>query len=720
MQETSKIMRKRLVILLALSMLSFSFLVGIYGWHQLVDGERLKAKAMQSRLRDEPVEAKRGTIYDRNGNELVKSVSVDSAYAYPNKIAEKYKAEAADKIAAALEMDRDAVYAKLTQDVGFVWLKRRIDFESSQRIKAMSIYDREKEKEIKVVHLIEESKRFYLQEGMAAHLLGFVGDDHQGLTGFESIMDERLRGVPGRIVVEKTVTGADIPNAMHDYIPPVPGDNLILTIDQTIQFFVEKELDKIVADYSPSLAVIIVTDIKTGEILALGNRPSYNPAQWQNSPQSVWDRNPAIWYSYEPGSTFKIITAAAAINEGAVSFGDYFYCPGHYSIAGYNIRCWEGRGHESQRFSHMVRNSCNPGFITVGLRLGKERFYDYVDAFGFNQSTGINLPGEELGIRIDRSKATDLNIATMSIGQSIAVTPLQLICAVSAVANEGVLMQPSLVKAVTNHEGEVLSEFSPVEVRRVITKDTADTLMGLLIDVVNNGTGKAAFVEGYGAAGKTGTAEMVGPGGGYVKGKYVASFVGFAPAEMPEIACLILVAEPKGDEYFGSQVAAPVFKTLMEDTLRYLNVQERLEGNERTLASRQGNSTRITVPTIIDFPAKDAEWVLGNAGLNTRFSGLGDIVESQDPQAGEAVSYGATVLIELRESEDENEAVLPDLTGLTIKEAGTLLENLGLTLSPSGTGFAVEQETKPGTKVPKGMSVAVKFEDQYKQCTIDN
>jgi len=725
MHETSKIMRKRVAVLLVVALLSFTALVGIYGWHQLVDGERLRAEAMQTRLRDGEVEAKRGTIYDRNGNELAKSVSVDSAYANPKQIKDEHKSEAADKIADALGLDREAVYAKITQDVGFVWLKRRIDFESSQKIKALRIYDRDKDKEYKIAHLLEENKRSYIQGDLAAHLLGFVGDDHQGLTGFESIKDVELRGVPGRIVVEKNGMGKDIPDAIHEYIPPVPGNNLILTIDQTIQFFVEKELDKIVQKYSPELAVIIVSDVKTGEILAMGNRPSYDPAHWQDYPQSVWDRNPAIWYSYEPGSTFKIITAAAAINDGVVSQGDYFYCPGHFSIAGYDIRCWEGQGHSSQSFSRMVKNSCNPGFITVGLRLGKERFYDYIDAFGFNQSTGIDLPGEELGIRIDRSKATDLNIATISIGQSIAVTPIQLLSAVSAVANQGVLMRPSLVKAITDHEGEIVSEFTPVEVRRVIRKETADTLMALLTEVVNDGTGVNAFVDGYGSAGKTGTAQMVGPGGGYVSGRYVTSFVGFAPAETPEVACLVLVAEPKGrNDFFGSQVAAPVFKTLMEDTLRYLNVPERLECDTRSIPSRKG--TRIFVPSVIDFPAKDAEWVLRNAGFNTKFSGLGDVVTSQEPPGGEILPQGATVLIELKEAEDENEATLPDLTGLTIKEAGTLLENLGLTLNPSGTGFAIEQETNPGEKVPKGMSVAVKFDDYYKkavppeECTIDN
>jgi len=669
----------------------------------LVEGDRLREEALEVRMRDVPVEARRGTIFDRNGQELVKSVSVDSAYAFPPQIADKR--DAADKIAVALGMDREEVYNKLTQNVGFVWLKRRIDYQSAQKLKALKISG---------VELVEENRRFYSQENLAAHVLGFAGDDNQGLTGIESVYDNELKGIPGRIVIEKDAVGRNIPEALHKFIPPTPGYNLTLTIDQTVQFFVERELDKIVEAHHPKLAVIIVMNPKTGEILAMGNRPTFNPGDWRKSPQSVWDHNPSIWYNYEPGSTFKIITAAAALEEGAVKPQDTFYDPGFIKVADRTIRCWYDGGHGSQTFEEVTQNSCNPGFITVGLRLGKERFYKYINAFGFGRKTGISLPGEENGIQIPQQDATELNIATMSIGQSVAVTPIQLLTAASAIANGGVLLKPSLVKAVTDAEGKVIKEFKPEPVRQVISKKTAETLMRLLTDVVQKGTGRNAFVDGYGAAGKTGTAQVVEPeSGGYAEGKFVASFVGFAPADDPQVAALVMVAEPTGPVYFGSQVAAPAFKAVVQDTLRYLRVPER-PGLEKPQSPFQYEEpkTRVVVPNVVNYPVENAQGILKNAGLTAQTRGQGNIVCNQIPKGGAGVLTGTSVILELQPSPEvtPGEVTLPDLTGLSMKEAGIVLEKLGLHLSPAGTGIAVSQQFPPGTKVTRGTAVAVEFQ----------
>lgn len=682
-------------------MVVFSGLIFRLGWLQLVEGDRLRDEALEVRMRDVPVEAKRGTIYDRNNNELVTSVSVDSAYAFPPQILDKR--DAADKIALALGMDKEEVYKKLTENVGFVWLKRRIDYDSAQRLKSLAISG---------VELVEENRRFYHQESLAAHVLGFSGDDNQGLTGVESVYDKELRGFPGRIVIEKDAVGRNIPEALHKLIPPVPGQNLVLTIDQTIQFFVERELDKIVETHKPKLAVIIVMNPKTGEILAMGNRPTYNPSDWRNSPQSVWDHNPSIWYNYEPGSTYKIITAAAALEEGAVRPGDTFYDPGFIKVADRTINCWYDGGHGSQTFEEVCQNSCNPGFITVGLRLGKEKFYKYINAFGFGQKTGINLPGEEVGIEIPESEATELNIATMSIGQSIAVTPLQLISAASAVANGGVLLKPTLVKAITDADGQVVKEFKPEPVRQVISKNTSQTLMRLLTNVVSKGTGRNAFVNGYGAAGKTGTAQVV-EGGGYADGKYVASFAGFAPADDPQIAVLVMVAEPTGAMYFGSQVAAPAFKAIALDTLRYLRVPERpgLEKPKLPYVFEQPIE-KVNMPNVVNYPVEEAKKYLTNAGFVVQTAGEGEIVCKQTPQGGAVVSGGSVVVLELQPYDigAAEEITVPDLTGLSIKEAGSILEKLGLYLNPAGTGFAAGQQEKPGTKVRRGTAINVEFQ----------
>lgn len=682
-------------------MLLFFLLVLRLGWLQFVEGDRLRDEALDVRMRDVPVEAKRGTIYDRNGHELVTSVSVDSAYAFPPQIEDKQGA--ADQIALALDMDKEDVYQKLTENVGFVWLKRRIDYDAAQRLKSLDING---------VELAEESKRYYHQESLAAHVLGFSGDDNQGLTGIESVYDKELRGTPGRIVIEKDAVGRNIPEALHKLIPSEPGHNLVLTIDQTIQYFVERELDQIVDTHNPKLAVIIVMNPKTGEILAMGNRPTYNPAAWKDSPQSVWDHNPSIWYNYEPGSTFKIITAAAALEEGAVRLTDTFYDPGYKKVADRTIHCWQGGGHGSQTFVEVAQNSCNPGFIEVGLRLGKDKFYKYINAFGFGQKTGINMPGEELGIHIAEDDATELDIATMSIGQSLAVTPLQLITAASAVANGGVLLKPTLVKAVTDTDGQVLKEFKPESVRQVISKNTAQTLMELLTSVVSKGTGKNAFVDGYGAAGKTGTAQVV-EAGGYAPGKYVASFAGYAPADDPQIAVLVMVAEPASSNYFGSQVAAPVFKSIALDTLRYMRVPEKADLEKPKLPYvYEVPRESLNMPNVVNYPAEEAKNYLVNAGFVVQTRGEGEIVYDQTPRGGVGIYSGATVILELQPHDlgSVEEITVPDLTGLSIKEAGTILEKLGLYLHSTGTGFAAGQQEKPGDKVRRGTTINVEFQ----------
>ncbi len=654
---------------------------------------------MLVRMRDVPVEAKRGAIFDRNGHELVTSVSVDSAYAFPPQIEDKRGV--AGKIAVALGMDAESVYEKLNQNVGFVWLKRRIDYDSSKRLRELDLDG---------VELVEESTRFYHQENLAAHVLGFAGVDNQGLTGIEAVFDKELKGVQGRIVIEKDAVGMNIPEALHKFIPPAPGQNLVLTIDQTIQFFVERELDKIVDAYHPKQAVIVVMDPRTGEVLAMGNRPTFNPGDWMKYPQSVWDRNPSIWYNYEPGSTFKIITAAAAMEEGVVRLGDTFFDPGYIKVADRTIMCWYDGGHGSQTFEEVAQNSCNPGFITVGLNLGREKFYKYIRAFGFGQKTSINLPGEEVGIERPEKEATELDIATMSIGQSIAVTPIQLLTAVSSVANGGGLMKPMLVKAITDADGKVLKEFKPVQVRQVISKTTAETLMGLLTNVVSKGTGRNAFIDGYGAAGKTGTAQVV-DAGGYAEGKYVSSFAGFAPADDPQIAVLVMVAEPVGHIYYGSQVAAPVFKAIAQDTLRYMRVPERPK-LEKPASPFVYEALRVdlSVPNVVNYPMEEAQNVIKKAGFAVQTRGEGMIVYNQIPKGGAQAPGGATVILELHPPAGlPGEVTVPDLTGLTIKEVGSILEKLGLYLNPVGTGFAGGQQEAPGTKVAKGVTITVEF-----------
>ncbi|MBO8128606.1 MAG: stage V sporulation protein D [Peptococcaceae bacterium] len=704
MQATNILIRKRIIVLFMLAVVTFFLLLGRLIWVQFFMGEQLRKQAIENRMREVPVEAKRGSICDRNGNELVTSVSADSVFAIPSQI--KNPTETAQKLAAVLEIDPDTIYKKLTKKTSFEWIKRKVDFKVAKQLKEMDLPG---------IGFVEESKRYYLKDNLAAHVLGFVGIDNQGLTGIEKTFDKELRGIPGRIVMEYDAIGREIPTALHKYYPPVPGHSLVLTLDETIQYFVERELDTIVDTFHPANAVIIVMDPKTGGILAMGNRPSYDPNHWPEYQQSTWDRNPAIWYNYEPGSTFKIITLAAALEENLFDPDAPFYDPGYIKVADRRIRCWKSGGHGSETFAEVVQNSCNPGFITVGLDIGIPTFYEYVEAFGFGHPTDIDLPGEARGIMIPEKKATNLNLATMSIGQSIAVTPIQLITAVSAVVNGGKLMKPMLVQKVIDKDGNIVKEFEPQVVRNVLSPETCDKAKKLLEDVVLKGTGVNAHVEGYRVGGKTGTAQVVGPSGGYVSGRYVSSFVGFAPVEDPQVVILVVVSEPKGGVYFGSQVAAPAFRNVMDDTLHYLGVPERkdLPKPKKPWFWWQENKEpeEVAVPDVENLPLDEAVKELRGKGLNFMARGQGSIVYGQVPEAGARVCEGTTVILNLKAGErtQSGQVTVPDLSGLTIKQAGTLLGSLELRMEPVGSGVARSQSPAAGKKVERGTVVRVEF-----------
>ncbi|MBO8136619.1 MAG: stage V sporulation protein D [Desulfotomaculum sp.] len=701
MRNTNIVIRKRIALLFVLAVTIMFLLIIRIAYIQFVRGDELSKKAATYRMREVPVEAKRGTIYDRNMNELVTSISSDSIYAIPSHV--KDKEGTAKKLAEILNMDEEDILKKLKRKSSFEWIKRKIDWDTAQKIKALKLNG---------IGFAEESKRFYKQGALAPHILGFTGVDNQGLIGIEKTFDDQLKGVPGQIMVEYDAAGREIPHAMHEYISPQQGNNLVLTIDQTIQYFVERELDKIVDKYNPTNAVIIVMDPKTGEILAMGNRPTFNPNNWQDYRSSIWDRNPSIWYNYEPGSTFKIITAAAALEENVVEMDEHFYCPGYIKVADRRIHCWKHGGHGSETFVEVVQNSCNSGFIEVGLDLGKEKFYKYIKAFGFGQLTNIELPGEARGIVINEKDATNLNLATMAMGQSIAVTPIQLITAVSAAVNGGHLLKPYLVKEIRDSENKVVKEFKPQKVRQVISEDTSQRLRKLLERVVLYGTGKNAYVEGYPAGGKTGTAQVVGSSGGYVSGKYVASFAGFAPVDDPRIAVLIMIREPKGGVYFGGQVAAPVFAPLARDILRYMGVPEKrdMERPKKPFEIPK-QVMEVEVPNVVNLPLSEAQKELRSAGLAFQVKGNGKMVYRQIPEEGAVVESGTTVLLDTTQPAElqDGKVTMPDLTGCTIKEAGMLLESIDLHLEASGSGLAASQSVKPGTKVSKGTTVKVIF-----------
>ncbi len=703
--------RKRVSIVMIVTAVLFLLLICRLAYIQLIKGDWLQQMALENRTSDVLVEAKRGTIYDCNNNELVTSVSADSFYAIPSQI--KDKQAAARVIADNLSLKYEEVLAKVSQDSDFVWLQRKADFSAAEALKKAIEQDELNvengtidEPVLDGIEWVEESTRNYVHSTLASHVLGFVGTDNQGLAGVEAEYNRTLKGTEGRIVIESDAAGREIPQATHHYYEAESGNNLVLTIDQNIQYYVEQEMDNIVETYKPESATIIVMDPDNGDILGLGIRPTYDPNNWQEYDSEIWNSNPAVSFNYEPGSTFKIVVASAAMEENVVDDKTVFDDPGYTVIGDTVINCWLTSGHGKQSFAEIVQNSCNTGFIQLGLNyLGVDRLYKYFNAFGFGQLTDVDLPGEETGILYSQDSVTDINLAAMSIGQSIAVTPIQLITAASCVANDGFLMKPRIVKAITDDKGKVIQEIDPTIVKQVVSKDTANKLCEYLENVVLYGSGTAAYIDGYRVGGKTGTAE-VAENGVYIEGEYVSSFVGIAPVNDPQVVILVVVNKPTKNGYYGSEVAAPIFKNVAWNVLRYMKVPQQAESDETT-------DNTIEVPDVIDEYIEDARDEIVSEGLIASYSGEGTIVTDQTPEAGSSVAEGSTVMLTIGKSDDaDNKTTVPNLSGYRIKEAGELLEAMGLDMIPQGSGVAVAQSIAAGKTVESGTAITVTFKTQ--------
>ena len=701
MQTTSLLVRKRIAALFFLFTLGIFLLGGRIFWVQFVRGAELSQKAEQNRMRDEPVASKRGIIYDRNGNELAISVSADSVCASPaDIIASKKEKEIAYKLATLLDMDEEKLLKTLTKRTSFVWVKRQIKPEQAQKLRQMDLPG---------IRLTEESHRQYPNGIFCSHVLGISGIDNTGLEGIDNYYDKLVGGSKGRIVIEKDAANRNIPEATHKYISPVDGTNLILTIDETIQYIAEREIEKVFKERGAKSAAVIVMDPATGEILALASRPTFDPNNYGEYPNSN-RRNFAINDAFEPGSTMKIITAAIAMEEKVVDGESRFFCPGHTKVGKETISCANHKAHGSQTFAQIVENSCNVGFVQVGLDIGMDKYFHYIDAFGFGKLTGIDLPGEAEGILVPQTRAKQIDLAVMAMGQANAVTAIQLTTAVAAVANDGKLVKPHLVKQIIDNNGKVIKKFEPEVVRRVISEETAHQLCLILEGEVTVGTGLNAYIEGYRVAGKTGTAQKSKPGGGYLTNEHVASFIGFAPAINPRLVCMVVVDAPQGYPYFGGWVAAPVFKNIMQDALHYLEVpMYKSQENNKTLDKVE----YVLVPDVVNLPLAEALSLLNARGLQSKVSGSGNIVWQQTPQPRTKLQPGAQVIISLSpydKDDKDGEVTIPDLQGKSMREVAKILSDLGLHLIPEGYGLAYEQSPAAGKVVTRGSSIKVKFQ----------
>ena len=686
--------RKRVACLFLLIAVIMSGLGFRLMYLQFYRSNWLTENAIDQRVRDIPVEAKRGTIFDRNGRELGVSISSESVYAIPAEIVDVEGTAA--RLAAILTLDRDKLAAKLKRRQAFTWVKRKVDGEIAKEVHMLNLPG---------IGLTQENQRYYPNDNLAAHILGFTGIDSQGLDGVELTFDSYLKGRSGSIVVEYDARGQEIPYASHQFIKPIEGHNIYLTIDIVIQQIIERELEKVMQDTKAQAATIIAIEPSTGEILALANRPDYNPNRFAEFSPKLW-RNIAVSNAYEPGSTFKIITTTAALGEKVVSLNESFFDPGSVEVQGRTIHCWKDGGHGSQTFQEVVENSCNVGFVNVGLRLGVDSFYKYFTAFGLGKHTNVDLPGEAKGIVIEKSQVKPINIATMSMGQSIAVTPLQLVTAVAAVANDGQRLRPQIVREVKGKDGEIIRSFTPDIINQVVDVATAQEVKKVLESVVANGTGKNAYIEGFRIAGKTGTAQKVGAGG-YMPGKYVASFVGFAPADKPQIVMVVIIDEPVGI-YYGGQIAAPVFTGIMNDVLQYLKIAPKIaEADANTT-----KETHVVVPSVINLLVAEATQELKKSGLSVRVEETGERVADQIPKPGSRMPKDSSVLLyTMTPRYGAGEITVPDCTGQSLREAADTLAEVGLRIKPIGVGTkAIKQEPLAGTKVLPGSEITMFFE----------
>ena len=649
--------KKRLVIVMVLACSLFLCLIFRIGYLQLIKGEWLSTKAAEQQTREIPIEAKRGTIYDTNMKELAVSVTKYTVWCKPVEVKDAKKTS--EQLSKILDEDYDDIYKKVNKKkMALVKVKRWIDDKTANKVTKAGLSG---------IWVAEDNQRYYPYGNFASYVLGHTSSDSSGVAGIELKYDGVLKGTAGKLVVSTDAAGKEIPQGSEQYYEPTTGNGLVLTIDEVIQHYCEKAAQKAYEENNATKVTIIAMDPKTGDIKAMVKKPDYNP----NTPtkaiypyyekileeckdddkktmaaySNMW-RNTAISDTYEPGSTFKLITSSAGLEEGVVKQNDKFTCNGSVTVEGSKIKCWRSyRPHGAETFKQGVQNSCNPVFVEVGRRLGVSKMYNYIDAFGLNKKTNIDLPGEAGSILYKEKDVGPVELATISFGQSISVTPIQLITSVCSIVNDGNRMQPRLVKAYTDNKGNITKGLDPVKVKQVISKETSAQMREIMESVVTDGGGKIAYLPGYRLGGKTGTAQKV-INGTYAQGHYVCSFVGMAPADDPQIVVLAIVDEPTGVMAFGSTTAGPIIKEVMSNTLKYLDVEHKYTEEEKA----ENVKTKVKVPDVRGLTIEEATKVLEEAKLEANIDNdvdikKGTVIKDMFPKPGVSVNEGSLISI---------------------------------------------------------------------------
>lgn len=721
-------------------MICMVVVIGRLAYYQLYKGAEYKEKAAEQQTRDQKVAANRGSIYDRNMKVLAQSASCEDVLINPRQIQSAVKAQEKRRAQAKLdgeEFNEEDITEKIVDnltrllDVDPEWLENEITLDyASRRVKKkvdQSVANEIRELKLPGVFFEKTTKRYYPYSSLASHVIGFTGDDGNGLEGLEKALDSTLSGQSGRIQVVLDVNNNATPYEYENYIAPEDGKGVVLTIDEVLQHYVEKYLEEAYNTYDiRNGGAAILMNPKTGEILAMAVEPDFD----LNTPRAVdeelkealmglkedqtsytdgeyflklW-RNKAVCDTYEPGSTFKSIVAASALECGCVNPNtDTFVCTGSKRVSVHTIKCHKRSGHGTETFFQALANSCNPAFMEMGSRIGYKRFREFYEAFGFTNTTNFLLPGESKGIFFSESNFNEVELATSSFGQGFQITPLQMITAFSAVVNGGNLMKPQIVKAYTDNEGNVIETVEPEIVRQVISESTSRTMRAALEGVVSDGTASGAYVEGYRIGGKTGTSEKL-PRGNH---KYVASFVGFAPADDPQLVCLLILDEPGGALTGGGAIAAPAVGKILAESLAYL-------GYETRYAS---SGDEVSVPSVVGQTTWEAKKLCENEGLSVKIHGEGSVVTNQLP-AAKAMAKSGDIINLYTEAVEEVKVEVPDFTGLTKAQVEEKAMEAGINISYAGGGaehkitedmLAVSQSIERGKTVVQGSQIEVKF-----------
>ena len=632
--KQSGIIQRRLVVLLSIILVYFIALVIRLGYLQIFNTGTLVDRAESLWSRNLPIEGQRGIIYDRNHEAIVENEVAPSVIVIPRQVTDVDRTS--EVLAEILEVSVEEANKHVTKRVSIERIQpegRKLSLEQVQAIQ---------EANLDGVYLVNDVKRSYPYDNLLAQTIGFTGIDNQGITGLEYVYNDYLMGENGIWKYFSDAKGNSLPQFSDDYSPASRGLDIELTIDLHLQEILEREFDNAVAKYDPDQMIGIIMDPNTGEILALSSRPTYDPENYQDYSQEIYNRNLPIWSTYEPGSTFKIVTFSAALEEGVMKLEDRFFDPGYAIVDGTRIRDWKAGGHGDQSMLEVIMNSCNPGFIELGQRLGKEKLFEYIEAYGFKEKTGVDMLGESQGIIFNPDNIGNVELATSSFGQGNSVTPIQLVTAVSAAVNGGNLMQPYIVKRMLHpYTNEVLYEREATIKRRVISEETSETMRYALEMVGAQGSGKGAYIDGYRVGGKTGTAQKA-KDGAYISGEYILSFVGIAPMDDPQLVVYVAIDNPKNTIQYGGVVAAPIARSILAEALPYMGVEPREEQIEKKYLWT--DAKYVTIP---DFVGKEAKDIDSSYLYNIEFHGEGTKVISQQPEAFSRTIEGGTVRLYL-------------------------------------------------------------------------